>query len=389
MTLTLTRDEARRVAVMAQLLDADRPKDLYDTVRRLGRVQMDPTAVVARTEHLVLYSRLGAFSLDELENLMWKERKLFEYWAFIVPTADLPLYKHTMDRIRLGTSPRNYYLPRWMNENAAFRSRVLRELARRGPLKSRDIADESSISYESTGWNGNRNVGRMLDGLWARGEVAIVGREGGERLWGLAKGWYPPKSFKRAPDLVVAREVMSRQLASKGVARLKDFGYSFDGRPPAWEKTLADLVREGKAREVTVAGLKHSYYVWMPLLERKFRGRSAVLSPFDRLIHDRVRARELFDLDYLLEIYVPPVKRRWGYYVLPVLDGDRFIARFDARREPETGTFRVLALHAEPGATSASARVVAREVKALARWLKLRNIEYERVPRGWRKALEA
>lgn len=388
MTLALTREQARRLAIMAQLLDAERPKDLYDTVQRLGRVQMDPTAVVARTEHLVLYSRLGAFAREELEDLMWKERKLFEYWAFIVPTADLPLHKHTMDRIRLGTSPRRHYLPRWMKENAAFRQKVLRELARRGPLKSRDITDDSSVRYESSGWNGDRNVGRMLDGLWARGEVAIVGREGQERLWGLARDWYPA-DVRRAPDREVAREVMSRQLAVKGVARLKDFGYSFDGRPPAWEKALADLVHEGKAREVTVAGLRGSFYVWTTLLDRPFRGRSAVLSPFDRLIHDRVQARDFFDLDYLLEIYVPPAKRRWGYYVLPVLDGDRFVARFDARREPETGTFRVLALHAEPGATPASARVVAREVKALARWLKLRNIEYDRVPRGWRKALGA
>src|SRR4030095_8026826 len=126
---------------------------------------------------------------------------------------------------------------------------------------------------------------------------------------------------------------------------------------------------------------------WTPYLERRFRGRTAVLSPFDRLIHDRVRARELFDLDYLLEIYVPPPKRRWGYYVLPVLDGERFVARFDARREPETATLRVLALPAQPGGTAASARVVAREVRALARWLGLRNIEYEKVPRGWRREL--
>src|SRR3954462_5807095 len=120
----LTRQQAARVAIMAQSLDADRPKDLYDTVRRLGRVQMDPTAVIARTEHLVLYSRMGAYDRSELEDLMWKERRLFEYWAFIVPMADLPMYKHTMDRVRLGPSPRRYYLPRWMKDNAAFRARV-------------------------------------------------------------------------------------------------------------------------------------------------------------------------------------------------------------------------------------------------------------------------
>ena len=387
MTLKLTREQARRIAIVAQSLDADRPSDIYDTVRRLGRVQMDPTAVVARTEHLVLYSRMGAYDRADLERLMWKERKLFEYWAFIVPMADLPIYRRTMDDMRGGRSRWSRYLTRWMTGNAAFRRTVLRELAKRGPLKSRDIADTSNIAYESTGWNGNRNVGRMLDALWATGEVAIVGRDGGERVWGLAKDWYP-KSVRPAPLRDAARAVTSRVLATRGLAALKDFNSGFDSQPQGWEKALADLVHEGKAKEVTVEGMKGTFHVWTPHLERKFRGRTAVLSPFDRLIHDRVRARELFDLDYLLEIYVPPAKRRWGYYVLPVLDGERFVARFDARREPETGTFRVLALHAEPGATAASAPVVAREVKRLAKWLDLRNIEYERVPRGWRRELE-
>lgn len=386
MTRTLTRQQAARVAIMAQSLDADRPTDLLDTVRRLGRVQMDPTAVVARTEHLVLYSRLGSYDRADLERLMWKERKLFEYWAFIVPMADLPVYRRTMADMLNGRSRWSRYLTRWMTNNAGFRKRVLRELARRGPLKSRDIEDTSNIAYQSSGWNGNRNVGRMLDALWATGEVAIVGREGQERVWGLAKDWYP-KSARPAPLKEVARVVTSRVLATKGLATLKDFNSGFDSQPEGWKSALADLVREGKAEEVTVQGLKGTFYAWTPHLERKFRGRTAVLSPFDRLIHDRVRARDLFDLDYLLEIYVPPAKRRWGYYVLPVLDGERFVARFDARREPETGTFRVLALHAEPGATAASAPVVAREVKRLARWLDLRNIEYERVPRGWKREL--
>jgi uncharacterized protein len=386
-TRKLTREQARRIAIMAQSLDADRPEDIYDTVRRLGRVQMDPTAVVARTEHLVLYSRMGAFDRAALERLMWKDRKLFEYWAFIVPMADLRLYRRTMNDILRGNSRWSRYLTKWMTENAEFRRRVVRERARRGPLKSREIEDTSKIAYQSTGWNGNRNVGRMLDALWAVGEVAIVGREGQERVWGLAKDWYP-KSVKPAPAAEVAREVTRRVLATRGVLRLKDFGSGFDSRPQGWEKALADLIREGKAEEATVDGLKGTFYVWRPLLDHPFRGRTAVLSPFDRLIHDRVRSRELFDLDYLLEIYVPPAKRRWGYYVLPVLDGDRFVARFDARREPATSTFRVLALHAEPGSTAKSARVVAAEVKRLAKWAGLRNVEYDRVPRGWRKELE-
>ncbi len=387
MTVRLTRERARRLAIMGQLLDAERPKDPLDTVERLGRVQMDPTAVVARTEHMVLYSRIGAYERAALERLMWKDRKLFEYWAFIVPMADMHLYRHTMKRVLIRDSSRGRYIRKWLKDNAPFRRRVLRELARRGPLKSRDIADDSRVRYTVGGWNDGSNVTRMLDVLWATGEIAIVGREGQERVWGLAKDWYPKKR-KRASERQVAREILSRQLASKGVARITEFGYGFDGRPPGWERALAELEREGLAVPARIEDLRGSFYAWAPLLERPFRGRSAVLSPFDRLIHDRVRSEELFDFNYRLEIYVPPAKRRWGYYVLPVLHGDKVIARFDARREPDTGTLRVLALYAEPGVTPASADVVSREVKALGRWLGLRNVEYDRVPRLWRRELD-
>ena len=384
----ITRERAAQLAIMGGLLGAERPTGLLDAVQRLGRVQMDPTAVVARTEHLVLYSRLGAYDRAELERLMWRDRSLFEYWAFIVPMADLHLYRHTMARVLIRDTSRGRYIRRWLEDNAVFKRRILRELARRGPLRSREIEDGSSVGYTSGGWSDGRNVTRMLDVLWAAGDIAIVGRAGQERVWGLAKDWYP-KKVKRAGELEVAREILSRQLAVKGLARVNEFGHSFDGRPPKWKEALADLERQGLAVPATVDGLRGHFYVWGPLLDSRFRGRAAILSPFDRLIHDRVRAKELFDFDYRLEIYVPPAERRWGYYVLPVLRGDRIVARFDARRDEGKGTLRVLALYAEPGTTADDARAVAREILGLSRWLKLRAVEYERVPRGWRKELEA
>jgi len=383
-TERLTRRRAAQLAIMAQLLDAERPRGIVETVQRLGRVQMDPTAVVARTEHLVLYSRLGAFDRAELERLMWKDRKLFEYFAHICAMSDLPIYRHTMRRVRDGRSYWAGYLRRWMVQNPAFERGVLRQLAR-GARKSREIVDSARVSYATSGWNADKNVGRMLDGLWATGDAAIVGREGQERIWGLAKDWYP--RTKAISEREAARTVVSRRLAAYGVARAKSIGSAFDVPPATWERALADLVREGKVREAEIEGVRGSFYVWTALLERRFKGRAAILSPFDRLIHDRVRSRELFDLDYVLEIYVPPPKRRWGYYVLPVLKGDRFIARFDSRADREAGVLRVLAMHAEPGSTPDDAKVVGREVRALARWLTLRDVTYERVPRGWRTAL--
>ena len=384
----ITRQRARQLAIMGQLLDTERPEGLLDTVHRLGRVQMDPTAVVARTEHLVLWSRVGAYERSELERLMWRDRKLFEYWAFIVPMADLHLYRPTMARVLIRDSSRGRYIRRWLTDNEAFRRRLLRELGRRGPLRSRDIDDASSVGYTSGGWNDGRNVTRMLDILWSVGDIAIVGRDGNERVWGLAKGWYP-RAVKRPSEREVARAILERQLSAKGIARVREFGFAFDGRPPAWERALADLVQEGLAVPLEVEDLRGPFYAWRPLLDRRFRGRTAILSPFDRLIHDRVRCAELFDFDYRLEIYVPPAKRRWGYYVLPVLQGDRIVARFDARRDPGSGTLRVLALYAEPGVPPETARAVARETRSLARWLGLPKVEYARVPRGWRRELEA
>jgi hypothetical protein len=384
----LTRRRAAQLAIMGGLLDAERPTGLLDTVRRLGRVQMDPTAVVARTEHLVLYGRVGAYDRADLERLMWQDRSLFEYWAYIVPMADLHLYRQTMERALFRDTTRGRYLRKWLKDNAPFKRRIMRELARRGPLRSREIEDDSRVGYRVGGWNDDSNVTRMLDILWATGEVAIVGRDGQERVWGLGKDWYP-KKVKRASELAIAREILSRQLAARGLARVGEFGRHFIGRPPKWKEALADLQREGLAVPTTVDGLRGQFYAWGPLLDRRFRGRTAILSPFDRLIHDRVRAQELFDFEYRLEIYVPPAERRWGYYVLPVLRGDRMVARFDARRDDESRTFRVVSLYAEPGATTDDARAVAHEIRGMSRWLKLREIEYERVPRGWRKELEA
>lgn len=382
----VTRRRAARLAIMGALLDAERPHGILETVRHLMRLQMDPTAVVARTEHLELFSRLGPYDRGDLDRLMWNDRKLFEYWAFIVPMADLPLYRPTMRRVLIRDTSRSKHLRRWLADNAAFRRRVLREIARRGPLRSRDIDDAASVGYTSGGWNDGRNVTRMLDVLWAKGELAIVGRDGNERIWGLARDWYPSHEA-RVSDRDVAREAVRRGLRAQGIARASALGYVFGGRAPGSDRALADLVREGEVVPVEIDGVRGQHYAPAELLDRPFRGRTAILSPFDKLVHDRVRARELFDLDYRLEIYVPPSERRWGYYVLPVLRGDRFVARFDARAFRATGEFRVFSVHAEPGANEDDARAVGREIRRLARWSGAPDVVYGKVPRGWRSAL--
>src|SRR5439155_25992667 len=165
-------------------------ENVLDTVRRLGYLQLDPISTVATPQRLVLWSRLGPYDVAELDSLLWEQRKLFEWRAFIWPIEDLPLIRARMERPRTRYG-REQRATEFLKSNARFRRYVLKELERRGPLLSRELADHSVDGWESSGWTGNRNVTQMLEILHARGQVAIAGRRAGQRLWDLAERWYP------------------------------------------------------------------------------------------------------------------------------------------------------------------------------------------------------
>src|SRR6266540_3943083 len=199
-TRRVTVEEARRVAVRAQLLDGS-ARGVLETVRRLGFLQLDPIATVAPPQHLVLWSRLGEFDTAELDRLLWVERKLFEWDAFIWPIESLPLIRAWMRRHRRAeTYSWERRRQEFLRQNQAFRRYVLRELARQGAMLSRELEDRSVQGRRDHRWFGSRHVGPMLEILHLRGEVAVVGRRGRQRLWGIAESWYPET------EVVPARE---------------------------------------------------------------------------------------------------------------------------------------------------------------------------------------
>jgi uncharacterized protein YcaQ len=353
----LTKAEARRIAVRAQLLDAPRPTDLLAVVQRLTLLQIDPTAAIAPSADLVAWSRLGsAYSPEQLRRAL-DERTLFEHDALVRPVGDVGLV------LAEAADWPDYERTRtWLGDNASFRRDILALLERSGPMTSRQIPDTSVVAWASTGWTNNRTVTRMLECLMMRGEVGIAGREGRERLWDIASRVYP--ADVDVPSVDEARRIRNeRRLASLGIARAKS------------TKMPIEPVDVGEAGEpAVVEGAPGEWRVDPVALEESFEGRTALLSPFDRLVYDRVRAEQLFDFEYTLEMYKPAAKRRWGYFALPVLHEDRLVGKLDATADREASVLRVHAVHEDVRFTRAMTRAVQAEIEVLASWLGLEDV---------------
>jgi uncharacterized protein YcaQ len=225
-------------------------------------------------------------------------------------------------------------------------------------LPASELPDTCVVPWNSSGWNDNRNLRMMLDKLVQRGEVAAAGGQGRDRLWDLADRIYPDDPV---PQVDEARRLLDdRRLSGLGIARARA------------TKLPMEPVDVGDAGEpARVDGVRGSWRVDPAQLGQPFAGRAALLSPFDRLIADRKRMGELFEFDYVLEMYKPAAARRWGYYALPILYGDRLVGKLDARADFQAGALHVLAIHGDVPFTKAMTSAVNREITDLARWLDL------------------
>jgi uncharacterized protein YcaQ len=226
--------------------------------------------------------------------------------------------------------PLNRNASEWLAEHRGFRRYVLRELERRGPLLSREIETHvSRRDKERHDWWGARQMGLMLEILAANGEVAVVGRRGGQRLWDLAERWYPET------------EKISLREADR-------------------------LLAEKRSRALGVRFEKGQWLAHPEAVDGRVAPRVTFLSPFDRLVHDRERAEALWGFYYRLEMYVPKDKREYGYYVLPILRGDRLVGRIEPVHDRKAGVLRVNGVWWEDGVRPVS---LERPLRSLARFL--------------------
>lgn len=366
----LSRADARRIAVRAQLLEATRPTDLLDVVRHLTHLQNDQTAAVAPSAHLVVWSRMGsAFDPADLDAAL-EDRELIEFEGMVRPAEDLALYRADMTDWpgRGELNEWQEYRRDWVTANRACRDDILTRLRSEGPLPARELPDTTVVPWSSSGWTNDRNVSRLLDFMVARGEVACAGRDERGRLWDLASRIYPDDPVVPAAEAERIRN--EKRLRSLGIARPRATV------PPGEPNHVSEA-----GEPAVVEGVRGAWRVDPAQLAQPFSGRAALLSPLDRLVFDRKRMTELFEFDYQLEMYKPAAKRRWGYWAMPILYGDRLVGKLDATADRKGNVLRVDAIHQDMPFTKAMAADIRREIEDLAAWLSLHlDLPTARVP---------
>jgi uncharacterized protein YcaQ len=363
----LSRRDARRIAVRAQVLSVDRPNDLLAFIKHVTLLQVDMTAAVAPNVDLVSWSRLGVeYEQKELDDLI-QAGSLVEFRGVLRPSEDIALFRAEMSEWP-GVGPLKdwqVYIRDWVGANSECRADILQRLKSEGPLPARELDDTCAVPWRSTGWTNNRNVLKLLDFMEQRGEVAVSSRENRERVWDLAERIYPNSPVV---PLAQARAIRDqRRLASLGIGR---------SRGPECPVERQDVGEAGEP--AAVEGVRGTWRVDADQLGQPFRGRAALLSPLDRLVVDRKRLTEIFEFDYQLGMYKPVAKRRWGYFALPILYGDRLVGKLDAASDFEAGVLRVNAIHRDVEFTKAMTAAVDREIRSLAQWLGLKTSGWSR-----------
>lgn len=345
----LTRDDARRIAVQAQLLDARRAGDVVEVAETLGAIKIDPTSTIAPAEHSILWSRIGlGYDPIQLSKAVEMDRLLFEFDGSFLPMSLLPLMLPTMRRWPQRASNRQ-----WLEANDSFRSDVLARVRAEGPLLASDIPDTATVTRATeSGWYGSNQVVHMLDFLMRQGEIAIVGRQGRHRRWDLAERVYPQDLPEYSLE-EAERMLQERRLQAAGIAKQKS----------PWTPI-------GEVGEpATVEGSSWKFRVdpeALTALDDEPGGRVAFLNPYDGMLFDRPRLKEIFEFEYVLEQFKPKPQRKYGFFAYPILMGDRFVGMLDAAVGEE---LVVNAIHEFLPFEAEEEEMVRSEIAELAEWL--------------------
>jgi hypothetical protein len=382
--MKLSLAEARALAITAQGLAGPRDtspdrRALAALVDQLGVVQIDSVNVLVRSHYLPAFSRLGAYDRATLDALAHRApRKLFEYWgheASLLPVALQPLFRWRMEH---AAHHAWRFMRRIAKEQPDLVGRVLDLVREKGPIAASEL--DVGASKARKGWWEWSDAKKAIEWLFWTGQVTSAARRGFERLYDLPERVLPARVIA-APtpsEQDAQRTLIALAARALGIATEADLRDYFRLPVAGARRAIGELVEAGVLERVEVAGwLKHAYLHRRAKAAKLDPRRAALLSPFDSLIWARDRTERLFGMKFRLEIYTPQDKRVHGYYVLPLLVGDRLVARIDLKADRQASTLRVLAAHAEPAAKNI-AGALAGELSRMARWLELETIAVEK-----------
>jgi len=382
---SLSVSEARRIALGAQGFAGGRPcappdrRHVRKVIAHVGAIQVDSVNVVARSQELALWSRLGPHRRDLLPSLI-AGRELFEYWGH--EASLLPVEHHHLFRFKMATA--HQWGGLGMTGREAELDAVLAAVRAHGPLTAGELAVELAVERPRRGpWWGWDDTKRALEYLFWQGRLTARRRPNTfERDYDLPERVLPPGVLGRpTPEPDDARRALL-ELAARhhGVGTAGDLADYYRLRLPVARPLLADLVDEGRLVPVRVEGWKEPAYLHPGARVPRRVSASAVLSPFDSLVWERRRTERLFGFTYRLEIYTPSHRRVHGYYVLPFLLGEDLVARVDLKADRKAGCLLVHGAFAEPGHDRAAvAAALAGELTGMARWLGLDEVRVGRL----------
>ncbi|WP_418276224.1 winged helix-turn-helix domain-containing protein [Isoptericola jiangsuensis] len=388
---TLSKSAARRIALRAQGLDRPRTpspvtaRRLSSLVERINLLQIDSVNVLARAHLMPVYSRLGPYDVTLVDRAAGiAPRRILETWAHVasyVPASTYPL---------LAWRRRAYAREAWTGIAAAAAEHrteldlVRRIVADRGPVTATEVHDElvaagrsAPRSREEWGWNWT-TAKRCLEHLFFTGEVLSARRNAAfERCYDLAERVLPP-AVRDAPDVPeqdAVRALLELGARAHGIGTARCFRDYFRLRGPVAARAHAELVADGVLVPVAVDGWPEATWVHRDAVVPRRADAAVLLSPFDPLVWERRRLEALFDVHYRIEIYVPAPKRRLGYYVLPFLEGEELGAMVDLKADRTAGVLRVMAAHRTPSTSSGTPERLAAELRVLAGWRGLDDVE--------------
>jgi len=394
----------RQLAITKQFLHDTQNPTFADVLASIGCLQLDPISAVTKSHQIVMWSRVGNYDKQALAHFIYTEKQMFEYWAHeasLVLSSDYPIYRHWMDaypRVGIWGQSVNTWLSELGEKGVQLQKDILSRFQNEGALPSRAFESHGKGGV-SSGWTGDFVINKMLDYLWHKGKISVSKREGNQRWWDLMERCLPENAHSQTlTESEVVTLALQKAIKALGIGTTQHIKAHFTRRRyPHMETILKNLVHDGMIIPVKLMDgtteMKGEYYLHaddLALLENLEKGgfapKTTLLSPFDNLICDRNRTEALFKFFYRVEIYTPQAKRQYGYYVLPILHGDKFIGRIDPLMDRKSGVLTINAIYAESNAPDDADTVakIRQNIANLGVWLGAKEIHYpSSVPPIW------